>query len=201
VITPTVVNVPVVNVPVVNVPVVNVPVVKPAAPEPTPEPKGHESRGDALKIGEEVLAAIAPALEIAVLLAKQMKERRDSRHHEDPSPASRQYRLEGSSVVLRTENGITQTVITKDDIVKSDDDDRRLISAWTASITNLYHRWTDIYPKREMSVDPVVNREVEAELDKLQTSFCADLKKLKRFVERAGKPLPGFEAIEAACQG
>jgi hypothetical protein len=179
----------------------NIPVIKPTAPDPTPEQKGNESHGDALKTATEVLGAIAAVLSIADVLAKQVKERRASRHHENPSPAIRQYRLEGSSVVLWTENGITQTVITKEDIVESDDNDRQLILTWAASITNLFHRWTAIYPEREASVDPVVNEQVDAELDKLQNSICTDLKKLRRFIERTGNRLAGFEAIEAVCQG
>jgi hypothetical protein len=122
-----------------------------------------------------------------------MKERR-ARGTMRTVNAIRQYRLEGVLSYCGPYRDHADR-ITKEDIVKSDDDGRRLILTWAASIMNLYHRWTDIYPARNVR-RPGGKRRGRRELNR--TGFLLHRPyETKAIHRKTGKPLTGFEAIEA----
>jgi hypothetical protein len=167
-----------------------------------PQEKGTAShQGESAPDPAKILDILASSLTIAAVVAEQVKKRHETKHIESPSTARTEYRVEDGVLVLADENGARETVLTSDDLAASHEDDKRLISTWAASIQTYFNLWTSIYPKRQSSPDPAINAQVEKRLDELQHCLCADLTRLKQFVEGTGRKLAGFHAVEAVCQG
>lgn len=148
----------------------------------------------------KILDILASTLTIAAVASEQVKKRRDPKHVVNQWTRT-EYRVDGGSVILTRQNTGNETVITVDDLATANENDKRLISTWAAAAQTFFNSWASIYPKRQSSADPEVNAEVEKRLDDLQHSMCAELTKLKQFVERTHKKLSGFEAVETVCQG
>jgi len=142
-----------------------------------------------------LLDEIASSLSIAATAGEYIRKRRKSKPDEASSPAVTQVRRDLDAVSWTPGNGAQQTVVTKEDVEHLDDADKGLILALTASIRKHFNLWVQAYPDRDSSADAA------AKSGELQHSLCADLTKLRGYIEKTGRQLTGFDAIEVVCKG
>jgi len=142
----------------------------------------------------QILDELASTLSIAATAAEYIRRRGKSAGSETASKAVKQVRLDHDAVSWTAEDGVPHTVIAMPDLEKLDGTDRQLILTLMASIRRHFTLWTLVYPDRDLSPAAVTQS------DELQRSLCGDLSRLKGYIEKTGRQLAGFEAIEVVCQ-
>jgi hypothetical protein len=169
-----------------------VPTLNPALAPKAPETKEHAPEAPS---ESHILDEFASSLSIAATAGEIIRKRLKSKPEEASSPSVNQVRRDHDTVSWTPANGARQTVVTREDVERLDDPDKRLIAALCASIRKHFDAWAAAYPDRDASADAA------AKAGDLQHSLCADLTKLRGYIQKTGRQLTGFEAIEVVCQG
>jgi len=76
------------------------------------------------------------------------------------------------------ESDIVQETITADDFTKLDLQSQQLIKALENSMQVQFNLWTQIYPQRDISPDPIVNAKVNTQLENIAQKMCDDMYKI-----------------------
>jgi len=165
-------------------------------PQPQQKPDESKQHSPEAPISfHTILDEIASSLSIAATMGEYLRRRAKSEAREAPAQAVKQVRLDHDAVSWTTASGVEHTVITKAEVENSEETDRRLIMTLSASIRKHFNLCATLYTDSDISVAAATRS------DELQHSLCADFTKLKGYIERTGRALAGFEAIEVVCRG
>lgn len=131
-----------------------------------------------------VLTAVVGALGVVDKLYNQLK--RFSKDEPDPpaeQPHSAMAKRSGNEIHFVSGGQVFEKV-TADELTKLDAQSQQLIIAIQTSMNQQFNLWTQIYPKRNESPDPLVNAKVKEQLKGIGRTMCGDLGKILSFLER-----------------
>ena len=95
---------------------------------------------------------------------------------------------EADKINLKAGDRVVQT-ITQDGLSQLDNNSRLLLEAFQTSMQKQFELWTQIYPKRLDSPDPVVNAQVDARLKGIAKQICFDWNNILRYLGQIGYQL------------
>lgn len=132
------------------------------------------------------LTAVATVFKIIDSISGQLS--RFSKKKPDPEEEpvhSVLAKQEGDRILVRQHGNVVAT-ITTEDLDKLNSDNRDLVDTLEKSMRGKFRLWKTLYPQRDKSPDLLQNAQLDDELDKLAKEFCADLKKIFRFLDQIG---------------
>jgi hypothetical protein len=147
-----------------------------------------------------VITALGAALKVVDQVANQI----DRFVHKKPEPSKEPTHKviaekTADTIEVKREGKVVE-VITADDIKKLDENSRKLIKALEDSMQNNYDLWAKVYPRRDNSPDPVVNAQIDAQLNDIAKKMCSDLNKIFRYLNSIGKHLDDHYAhVQFVC--
>lgn len=163
----------------------------------TPEKPAGEKKSEA----PELLAITASLLEIFNSLVEMRSRRKEKAPAAETASTKAAFPVEADAIITTGPSGTRQTVLTANDIQRSDSSAQNLIESLDQSVRIHFRQYSQLYPSRGLSEDPAVNAQVDARLDALERLFCIDLRRLQSFVASTGRELSGFVGVRAVCQG
>lgn len=92
---------------------------------------------------------------------------------------------EGNKINLKAGDQVIQT-ITADKLNQLDHDSQLLLEAYQKSMQKQFYLWTQIYPKRLDSPDPMVNAQVDARLRDIAKQMCSDWNNILSYLAQIG---------------
>ncbi len=149
-----------------------------------------------------ILAAVGATLGIIDTVADQVERF----WKKEPEPAAPKLH---AVIAKRTDDRIdfvsgdaVLETITADDMKQLDPQSQQLIETLEKSMRQQFDLWTQIYPQRDTSPDPLVNAKINAQLKAIAKEMCSDLNKILSFLESMGKNLHDHYAhIQFICDG
>ncbi|VVB95914.1 Uncharacterised protein [uncultured archaeon] len=85
--------------------------------------------------------------------------------------------------------GVVLETITVNDFTSLNPQSQQLIKAYEQSMQMQYDLWTQIYPQRDVSPDPLVNAKVNAQLKNIAQTMCSELNMILDYLNYMGKNL------------
>lgn len=136
-----------------------------------------------------LFSAMKGAVDLFDRLAGQVKSVLTKSPGEDPSKADRwryKIRTENSSLVVKQDSQIIQTVSADQLANVLTRHDLELIQAYEKNMNRDFARWKSIYARRDASQDPTVNIIVEEQLTDLIVKMRQELIGILNFLEKCG---------------
>lgn len=150
-----------------------------------------------------ILTAIGTALGIVDKVADQVERFWKKTPESAPArPHSVVAKQTGDKIEFLDRSGAPVETITADDMRQLDPQSQQLVEAFEKSMRRQFDLWTQIYPERDASSDPLVNAKTNAQLKDIAEKMCGDLDRILSFLEGMGKRLfDHYGNIRFICNG